>query len=176
MNPQIFAEQFASVRVSSAPPSPVWSRHAVLGTLIAVAKINRLPVNAWPLEAGLERLAAEADERSQLMHALSGWGRSARAGRAKFAVRECIAALIESRLLRVEGQGAHAVLIPDVDWVAGHAAVLLSSPTADRKALRVAGQVVAEMATISSKTRTASTPARSGTRRSSIARLQVVTC
>lgn len=155
MKAQAFANQFATDSSISPPiaasPSALWTRQGVLGALIAASRSERFPASAWPLQAGLDRLAGEVDAACKLGQLLGAWRRTRVGGRQQFVIKPLVRELIHVGGMNVERAHGSAQLTPNGAWLRRFEQLLRDLPPAEGTAFACAGLVVQEMVTISSK-------------------------
>lgn len=149
-----------------------WSRAAIGGALLSSCSQQTLPLPAWPLEAGLETLHAEAPSSGPVRATLDDWRHPPVRGRPSFQVAAFVRSLTDTGALQMCGK---AIVEADPAWLVRCQKALKRLPIDDRAAIAAAAQVMDEMLTISSNTRAQAAASRSGTTRSVAARRQALT-
>lgn len=157
------------------PPGPSGPKTVIVGALLATSGIDEVPPSGWPLEAGLERLAAAGLDDRSFRRTLDRWERAPLAGHSRFPVRDVLRTLAADGHLRPTGIGSQAVLRVDPAWVVRCQAAVRRLSARDARTMAEAAQATDAMATISSKMRSAARPSGSGTIRSLNSRRHVVT-
>jgi hypothetical protein len=144
--------RLANVKFNFTMPTPIISPLSLVGLLWAASGINRVPVDGWPLEGAIEKLASELAVIPALAPAIRALLTSrTRADRRVVSLRSVLREAAATGAIKPEGKGAGASYRAQSAWLQRHRDLLQHLPSDERAVLTHSAQRLVALTTIWSK-------------------------